>query len=67
MTDGRITSVSGPLPGPRSAELIRRWRKVEANPTGYQAPVVWDSAAGCLVTDVDGNRYLDWTSGVLVT
>ncbi|HET6429474.1 MAG TPA: aspartate aminotransferase family protein [Phycisphaerae bacterium] len=67
MTEPKLTHVSGPLPGPRSAELIRRWRKVEANTTGYQAPVVWDSAAGCLVTDVDGNRYLDWTSGVLVT
>ncbi len=34
---------------------------------GFQAPIVWESASGCVVTDVDGNRYLDWTSGVLVT
>ncbi len=32
-----------------------------------QAPVVWDHAEGMIVTDVDGNRYYDWTSGVLVT
>ena len=29
--------------------------------------MVWDSARGVVVTDVDGNRYIDWTSGVLVT
>jgi 4-aminobutyrate aminotransferase len=28
---------------------------------------VWDRAEGVVVTDVDGNRYIDWTSGVLVT
>ena len=63
----RIANVSGPLPGPKSAELIQRWRKAEANTTGYQAQVVWDSAEGVVVTDVDGNRFIDWTSGVLVT
>ena len=61
-----IASVTTPLPGPRSAELIERWHKVEADTTGFQAPVVWDSASGVVVTDVDGNRYIDWTSGVLV-
>ena len=67
MSAERIASVSGPLPGPRSAEWIERWHKVEAQTTGFQAPVVWDSAKGVVVTDVDGNRYIDWTSGVLVT
>jgi 4-aminobutyrate aminotransferase len=59
--------VQGPLPGPRSRELFNRWEKVEAQCTGYQAQVVWDSASGVVVTDVDGNTFLDWTSGVLVT
>lgn len=54
------------IPGPRSKELIDRWRRVEADSTGYQAAVVWDHARGCTVTDVDGNTFLDWTSGVLV-
>ena len=31
-----------------------------------QVPVVWDHAEGVWVYDVDGNRYLDLTSGVLV-
>jgi len=66
-TAARITRVTGPLPGPRSKALFDRWEKVEAQCTGYQAAVVWDHASGCAVTDVDGNVFLDWTSGVLVT
>ena len=56
-----------PIPGPRSKQLIERWLRVEADSTGYQAPVVWERGQGCVITDVDGNTYLDWTSGVLVT
>jgi 4-aminobutyrate aminotransferase-like enzyme len=61
-----ITNVKGPLPGPKGKQLLERWHKYEADVVGYQAPVVWDSAQGCIVRDVDGNTYIDWTSGVLV-
>src|SRR5579864_6712075 len=27
-------------------------------------PVVIDSAHGCVVTDVDGNTFLDWSGGI---
>ncbi len=63
----KFANVATPLPGPKSAQLLKRWTKVEANTTGYQAQLVWDSAKGSIVTDVDGNTYIDWTSGVLVT
>lgn len=63
----RITSIQQPFPGPKSQELFARWAKVEAQCTGYQAKVAWDHASGVVVTDVDGNRFIDWTSGVLVT
>jgi len=62
-----ITNVKAPLPGPKSKKLLQRWHAYEADVVGFQAPVVWDTARGCVVTDVDGNTYLDWTSGVLVT
>ena len=67
ITTTKIARVNGQLPGPRSKALFERWEKVEAQCTGYQAPVVWDRGSGCVVTDVDGNVFLDWTSGVLVT
>ncbi|MGD1104073.1 MAG: aspartate aminotransferase family protein [Terriglobia bacterium] len=63
----KVTSVKGPLPGPRSKDLLARWSRAEAQCTGYQAKVAWDHASGVLVTDVDGNKFIDWTSGVLVT
>ena len=62
-----VARVKGPLPGPRSKELFDRWAKAEAQCAGYQARVCWDQAKGVVVTDVDGNTFLDWTSGVLVT
>lgn len=61
-----FANVKTAIPGPKSQELIERWKRVEADTTGYQAQVVWDRGRGAIVTDVDGNTYLDWTSGVLV-
>jgi len=63
----RVTSIQTPIPGPRSKDLFARWERAEAQCTGYQAKVAWDHAQGVAVTDVDGNVYIDWTSGVLVT
>jgi 4-aminobutyrate aminotransferase len=62
-----ITNVKTSLPGPESRKLLDKWYEFEADVVGYQAPVVWKSAKGCVVEDVDGNRFIDWTSGVLVT
>src|ERR1035437_11084296 len=64
---GQIANVKSALPGPRSRALFERWERAEAQCTGYEAQVVWDHALGVVVTDVDGNTFLDWTSGVLVT
>ncbi len=67
MKQRKFASVKDTLPGPNSRKYMEMSEKYEAQCMGYQAPLVWDKAAGCLVTDVDGNRYIDWTSGVLVT
>jgi len=53
------------IPGPRSRALAEDLRRVESPNVTYLAsdfPVFWDEAHGCLVTDVDGNRFLDVTS-----
>jgi 4-aminobutyrate aminotransferase-like enzyme len=54
-------------PSAKSKKLLKKWHQYEADVVGYQAPVIWDKAKGCIVEDVDGNKYIDWTSGVLVT
>ncbi len=64
MTDSLPRLVT-PIPGPRSRELARRLRRVESPNVTYLAPdfpVFWEEARGCLVMDVDGNRFLDATS-----
>ena len=53
------------IPGPRSRELRDLVARFEARGVTYLAddyPIFWESAQGALVTDVDGNRYLDLTS-----
>jgi len=55
------------IPGPKSAELLQISQTFEPPCIADQVPVVWDHAERVWVTDVDGNRYLDFTSGVLVT
>ena len=55
------------LPGPKSAEYLALSDEYEKGCTSGQPPLVWESAEGVRVRDVDGNEYIDWTSGVLVT
>ena len=55
------------IPGQKSAELIQRSRACEPPCMADQLPVVWDHGEGVWVWDVDGNKYIDFTSGVLVT
>jgi len=55
------------LPGPRSEEIISLSQKYEPRTMEDQLPIVWDHGEGVWVWDVDGNKYIDFTSGVLVT
>lgn len=53
------------IPGPRSRALAETLRTCESPNVTYLAPdfpVFWDHAEDCLVTDVDGNEFLDVTS-----
>jgi 4-aminobutyrate aminotransferase/(S)-3-amino-2-methylpropionate transaminase len=64
MTDDLERIVTA-IPGPQSLALQERIARYEARGVTYLAadyPVFWESAHGALVTDVDGNRYLDLTS-----
>jgi 4-aminobutyrate aminotransferase-like enzyme len=67
-----LEAIEGPVPGPRSLALASDLRAAESRGVTYLAndfPVFWESARGALVTDVDGNRYIDFTAafGVAVT
>ena len=57
------------VPGPRSKAIFDR--EAEAMAPGLQSialysQIVVDRAAGCTITDVDGNKYLDFIAGIAV-
>ncbi len=58
------------IPGPRSRALAEKLSRFEAREVTWLAedfPVFWERAEGVNVWDVDGNRYLDFTSAFAVT
>jgi 4-aminobutyrate aminotransferase/(S)-3-amino-2-methylpropionate transaminase len=56
-----------PLPHPDSLPTLEKLRRFEPQSMRGQPPLVWDKAEDIFVFDKYGNRWLDWSSGVLVT
>jgi 4-aminobutyrate aminotransferase len=54
------------LPGPKAAELIARDARAMSPSFTRAYPFVMERGEGCWVTDVDGNRFLDFTAGIAV-
>jgi 4-aminobutyrate aminotransferase-like enzyme len=61
--------VTTDIPGPKSRELHYRAAKLLKGLSSQVKlfPVVFERGRGCTLTDVDGNRYLDFSSGIYVT
>jgi len=55
-----------PLPGPNAAALIARDARAMSPSFTRAYPFVMERGEGCWVTDVDGNRFLDFTAGIAV-
>jgi 4-aminobutyrate aminotransferase/diaminobutyrate-pyruvate transaminase/4-aminobutyrate aminotransferase/(S)-3-amino-2-methylpropionate transaminase len=54
------------LPVPESLPVLEKLRQFEPRSMSGQPLVVWDRAEGVQVFDRWGNRWLDWSSGVVV-
>lgn len=67
MTGDPSPRIIAPPPGPRSRELSLRLGELEAPGVntlfGGEPSLLWEEAHGANVRDVDGNTYLDVTSG----
>ena len=59
--------IVSPLPHPDSLPTLETLRRFEPQSMRGQPPVVWERAEDIFVFDKHGNRWLDWSSGVLVT
>lgn len=56
-------------PGPQSQQFHRRCTKYFKGLSGQVKlfPVTFESGQGCTLRDVDGNEYIDFSSGIYVT
>ncbi|MEO6036114.1 MAG: aspartate aminotransferase family protein, partial [Verrucomicrobiota bacterium] len=65
--DTKFRRIGTPLPHPDSLATLEKLRTFEPISMRGQPPLVWDRAEDIFVYDKYGNRWLDWSSGVLVT
>ncbi|NOZ64489.1 MAG: hypothetical protein GXO71_06120 [Caldiserica bacterium] len=54
------------LPGGKTREILKLKETYEPRSMSEQVPAVWEKAQGVYVEDVEGNVFLDFSSGVLV-
>ncbi len=59
-------SIITPLPGPRAKALIERDHRVVSQHYVKDYPLVVEEAMGMVVTDPDGNQFLDFAAGIAV-
>jgi 4-aminobutyrate aminotransferase / (S)-3-amino-2-methylpropionate transaminase / 5-aminovalerate transaminase len=52
------------VPGPRSKDILDRQQRAVAEPLAVYLPVVIAEGSGALLTDVDGNTFIDFTGGI---
>jgi 4-aminobutyrate aminotransferase/(S)-3-amino-2-methylpropionate transaminase len=64
MATTRSIQVRTELPGPKSKEILDRKERVIAEALSVYLPVVIAEGEGALVTDVDGNTFVDFAGGV---
>ncbi len=61
-----VPDIRTPLPGPQGAALLARDAEFVSPSYTRAYPLVVARGSGCVVEDVDGNRFLDFTAGIAV-
>ncbi len=64
MERGKSVGEKRDVPGKRSAELLGARNQYVPRGVSYATPIFIARGKGALVTDVDGNEYLDFASGI---
>ena len=67
LVETKYRSIKTRIPVPESLPLFESLRQTEPPSMSGQPPIIWDKAEGCIVSDPWGNRWIDWSSGVLIT
>lgn len=55
------------IPVPESLPIFEALRVSEPRSMAGQPPIIWHKAEGATISDRWGNRWIDWSSGVLIT
>jgi 4-aminobutyrate aminotransferase-like enzyme len=63
----KYRTIKTKIPVPESIPIYEQLQKTEPRSMRGQPPVVWHKANDSIVSDKWGNRWIDWSSGVLVT
>jgi 4-aminobutyrate aminotransferase-like enzyme len=65
----QVPSIKVPPPGPKSRALHQRCTQYFKGLSSQVKlfPVAFESGRGCVLVDADGNRYIDFSSGIYVT
>ncbi len=63
---GPAPSITGPLPGPAAKAMIERDERYCSPSYTRDFPLAVKRAAGSVIEDADGNRFLDFAAGIAV-
>ncbi len=63
----KFRRIATQIPVPESIPVLKKLAEYEPLAMQGQPPVLWDRAVGFQVFDGYGNRWIDWSSGVLIT
>ena len=62
----RFRTIRTALPVPESLPIFEELKRSEPRSMLGQPPIVWHKAYGSTIEDRWGNRWIDWSSGVLI-
>jgi 4-aminobutyrate aminotransferase-like enzyme len=63
----KYRTIKTKIPVPESIPIYEKLQKTEPRSMRGQPPVVWHKSENATIYDKWGNRWIDWSSGVLVT
>ncbi len=63
----KYRTIKTKIPVPQSLPIFKKLQLSEPRSMSGQPPIVWHKADNFNVSDKWGNRWLDWSSGVLIT
>ncbi len=67
LVETKYRTIKTKIPVPESLPIFEKLEKSEPRSMRGQPPIIWHKAEGSTVYDKWGNRWIDWSSGVLIS